>query len=54
MKKLNSIFVRGRRRFLGLIAALGAMASWSAMASRKHRLSRHEASYYRKGKVRNS
>jgi len=49
MKEAKSIFYQTRRRFLGMLGALGAMVSLPALGSRKCRLSRHEASFYRKG-----
>jgi len=50
MKSANSLFHHTRRRFLGMLGALGTVISWPATASRKSRLSRHEASFYRKGR----
>ena len=54
MKTTNNIFHQTRRRFLGMLGALGTMLSWPASASRKSRLSRHEASFYRKGRHQDS
>jgi hypothetical protein len=49
MKTGNHIFSLTRRRFLGLLGTLGTVLSWPVRGSREARLSRHEASFYRKG-----
>ena len=50
MKETNHIFHQTRRRFLGMLGALGTLLSWPASASRKSKLSGREASFYRKGR----
>ncbi len=51
MKENNNIFHHTRRRFLGMLGALGTLLSWpAASASRKSKLSGREASFYRKGR----
>lgn len=54
MKTANKLFHHTRRRFLGMLGALGTVLCWPATASRKSMLSRHEASFYRKGRHQDS
>jgi hypothetical protein len=54
MNDTNHIFTQSRRRFLGMLCALGTLLSWPARGRSEYRLSRHEASYYRKGRRNNS
>jgi len=48
MNTASKLFHHTRRRFLGMLGAMGTLLPWPASASRKSRLSRHEASFYRK------
>jgi hypothetical protein len=50
MKETNPVFSRTRRRFLTLLGVLGTMFAWPSHGSDKSRLSRQEASFYRKGR----
>jgi hypothetical protein len=54
MNDTNYLFTQTRRRFLSMLGALGTILSWPALGSREFRLSRHEASFYRKGRHNNS
>jgi len=49
MKHANSNFYQTRRRFLSMLGAVGTMLlPWPVSGKRGARLSRHEASFYRK------
>ena len=50
MKTANKLFHHTRRRFLGMLGVLGTLLSWPASANRNSKLSRREASFYRKGR----
>lgn len=50
MKTTQHSFSRTRRRFMALLGALGTMLTWPVRGSSDSRLSRHEASFYRKGR----
>lgn len=50
MKETKSVFSRTRRRFLTLLGMLGTVLAWPAWGNDQSRLSRHEASFYRKGR----
>jgi hypothetical protein len=54
MKETKHIFSQTRRRFLAMLGVLGTMLAWPARGNAKSRLSRHEASYYRKGRNDNT
>ena len=54
MNDNNNLFTQTRRRFLFMLGALGTMFTWPAWGCRESRLSRHEASFYRKGRRNNS
>jgi hypothetical protein len=50
MKENSPVFSRTRRRFLTLLGVLGTMLAWPARGYSNSRLSRREASFYRKGR----
>jgi hypothetical protein len=50
MKAGNTIFQQTRRRFLGMFGAFVTLLALPVWGSRESRLSRHEASFYRKGR----
>lgn len=54
MKESNRIFSKTRRRFLAMLGVLATMLAWPARGNGKYRLSRHEASFYRKGRNENT
>lgn len=54
MNDNNDLFTQTRRRFLSMLGALGTLLSWPAWGSHGYRLSRHEASFYRKGRRNHS
>jgi hypothetical protein len=54
MKETMPVFSRTRRRFLTLLGMLGTMLAWPARGSSNSRLSRREASFYRKGRHGNT
>ena len=50
MKQTDSLLHQTRRRFLGMMTALGSMFAWPARGEQKSNLSDHEAAFYRKGR----
>lgn len=53
MTRTHDLLQQTRRRFIGVLGALGALLSWPALGHpAKSRLSRHEAAFYRKGQRR--
>jgi len=54
MKESKHILSRTRRRFLAMLGVLGTMLALPVRGSSKSRLSRHEASFYRKGRHDNT
>ena len=50
MNKSGGICYATRRRFLGLLAALGTLMPWSVRGEAKSGLSKREAAFYRKGR----
>jgi len=54
MKETKHMISQTRRRFLSMLGVLGAMLAWPARGSNRSRLSRHEASFYRKGRHDNT
>ena len=50
MTRTHEAFKQTRRRFLGILGALGALLSWPVLGRPpKSRLSGREAAFYRKG-----
>jgi hypothetical protein len=50
MKETKPVFFRTRRRFMVMLGMLGTLLAWPAWGKDQSRLSRHEASFYRKGR----
>jgi uncharacterized membrane protein len=48
MNETKHMILQTRRRFLTMLVVLGAMLAWPVRRSSRSRLSRHEASFYRK------
>ena len=54
MKETKHMISQTRRRFLTMLGVLGAMLAWPVRGGSRPRLSRHEASFYRKGRHDNT
>ncbi len=54
MNETNCLFTQTRRRFLSMLGALGTLLAWPAWGNREYKLSRHEASFYHKGRRNHS
>ena len=48
MKQTSTLFEPTRRRFLAVLAAIGSLFSWPVIGKADSKLSKKEASFYRK------